>query len=316
MGGSRDPRTTRPRRARPRPSVRKANLLSLSRVLTDRDRRMLEDLFEHRVLTVHQIAEMYFASGPVTRRRMIRLVRVARGEDPALRRTNGSDYLLTGLVVCEKCGKRFIGAAAKGNAYRYPYYVCFSRHRYGTQECDQDRLRAEELEERVVQSLLATFERGDLLEQALTEWTEITEKARPRRERELSATEARIKKTQDALDRYFLAFEEGKLREELCTARIEELSGKLASLEARRADLVGEISGSPPEALTPGDLGQLRQEVQRSLTDGPLPERKAAMQSVVAEIKVRDRGHIKPVFRVPVFRPPYGLVLPVGLELV
>jgi site-specific DNA recombinase len=213
-------------------------------------------------------------------------------------------------VVCEKCGKRFIGAAAKGNAYRYPYYVCFSRHRYGTQECDQDRLRAEELEERVVESLLATFERGDLLEQALTEWREITEKSRPTRERELSATEARLQKTQDALDRYFLAFEEGKLREELCTARIEELSGKLVSLEARRADLVGEISGSPPEVPTPGDLAQLREEVQRSLMDGPLPERKAAMQSVVVEIKVRDRGHIKPVFRVPVFRPPYGLVPP------
>jgi site-specific DNA recombinase len=55
-----------------------------------------------------------------------------RGEDMALRRTNGSDYLLTGLLVCEKCGKRFIGASAKGNAYRYAYYVCFSRHRYGT----------------------------------------------------------------------------------------------------------------------------------------------------------------------------------------
>jgi site-specific DNA recombinase len=51
----------------------------------------------------------------------------ARGDDLSLRRTNGSDYLLTGLVVCEKCGKRFIGAAAKGNAYRYQYYVCFSR---------------------------------------------------------------------------------------------------------------------------------------------------------------------------------------------
>jgi hypothetical protein len=119
-------------------------------------------------------------------------------------------------------------------------------------------------------------------------------------------------KTQDALDRYFLAFEEGKLREELCTARIEELSGKLASLEARRADLVGEISGSSPEMPTPGKLARLRQEIQRSLTDGPLPERKAAMQSVVAEIKVRDRGHIKPVFCVPVFRPPYGLVPPAG----
>jgi hypothetical protein len=31
---------------------------------------------------------------------------------------------------------------------------------------------------------------------------------------------------------------------------------------------------------------------------------------VVAEIRVRDRGHIEPVFRVPIFGPPYGLVPP------
>jgi hypothetical protein len=37
--------------------------------------------------------------------------------------------------------------------------VCFSRHRYGTQECAQDGLRTEELEERVVESLLATLDR-------------------------------------------------------------------------------------------------------------------------------------------------------------
>ncbi|HYT80062.1 MAG TPA: hypothetical protein VEQ37_12575 [Actinomycetota bacterium] len=34
------------------------------------------------------------------------------------------------------------------------------------------------------------------------------------------------------------------------------------------------------------------------------------MQAVVAEIRVRDRGHIQPVFRVPIFGPPYGLVPP------
>jgi hypothetical protein len=32
----------------------------------------------------------------------------------ALRRTNGSEYLLTGLLVCEKCGKRFLGPPRMG----------------------------------------------------------------------------------------------------------------------------------------------------------------------------------------------------------
>ena len=238
----------------------------------------------------------------------------SRGEDMALRRTNGSDYLLTGLVVCEKCGKRFIGAAAKGNAYRYAYYVCFSRHRYGTQECDQDRLRAEELEERVVESLLETLARRDLLEDAVERWGEIVEGNRPRRERELAAVEARIRKAQGALDRYFQAFEEGRLREEVCTRRIEELSTELALLEARRSGLAEEVSESRPAVPGPAELVKLREDIERALRDGPLPERKAVMQAVVAEIRVRDRGHVQPVFRVPVFGPPYGSVPPGGIE--
>jgi Fic family protein len=78
--------------------------------------------------------------------------------------------LLTGLFLSQKCERRYIGGSAKGNKYRYAYYVCFSRHRYGTQECDQDRLRADELEERVVESLLATLARRDLLEEAVERW--------------------------------------------------------------------------------------------------------------------------------------------------
>jgi hypothetical protein len=60
--------------------------------------------------------------------------------------------------------------------------VCFSRHRYGTQECDKDRLRGDELEDRVVESLLASLGRRDLLEAAVEKWGEIVEGNRPDRE--------------------------------------------------------------------------------------------------------------------------------------
>jgi hypothetical protein len=55
-------------------------------------------------------------------------------------------------------------------------------------------------------------------------------------------------------------------------------------------------------------------DIERALSDGELPERKAVTQAVVAEIRVRDRGQIQPVFRVPIFGPPYGLVPPAGIE--
>jgi hypothetical protein len=59
--------------------------------------------------------------------------------------------------------------------------VCFSRHRYGTQECDQGRLRADELEDRVAESLLSTLARRELLEKAVERWGDIVETNRPDR---------------------------------------------------------------------------------------------------------------------------------------
>jgi hypothetical protein len=138
------------------------------------------------------------------------------------------------------------------------------------------------------------------------------ERSRPDRERELAAVEAQIRRAQGSLDRYFHAFEEERLREEVCTRRIEELSAELTSLEARRSELAEEISESEPTVPDPAELAELVGDIERALSDGELPERKAVMQAVVAEIRVRDRGQIQPVFRVPIFGPPYGLVHPTG----
>jgi len=74
--------------------------------------------------------------------------------------------------------------------------------------------------------------------------------------------------------------------------------------------LAEEITESQASIPGPAELAEFVGGIQRALRDGALPERKAVMQAVVAEIRVRDRGHIQPVFRVPVFGPPYGVGAP------
>jgi len=78
------------------------------------------------------------------------------------------------------------------------------------------------------------------------------------------------------------------------------------------SELEDEISADESYLVSAEDLGELRGEIRLALQSGPLPERKALMQTLVAEIRVRDRSWIQPVFRVPVFRPPYGSVPPGG----
>ncbi len=138
---------------------------------------------------------------------------VARGENHSKRAANSSEYLLAGLIVCSRCGKRFVGNVATGNRYRYRYYTCFSRQRYGKAQCMSERLPADELDQAVLRALLSMYEGSNLFERAIRAGRERAEALRESREQELTVVSAEIRKAEDAIERYLLAFEAGTLSE-------------------------------------------------------------------------------------------------------
>jgi hypothetical protein len=146
-----------------------------------------------------------------------------RGEDASLRRSNQSDYLLTGLVRCVRCGKRYLGAAAHGNGGRYPYYVCFSRQRYGRAACDADSLPADQLEQAVIEQLMSMLDQEPLVGEAIDRAFAQIDAERPRREAEVERLDAERRKLNEALDRYFRAFEQGTMPEQACGERITQV---------------------------------------------------------------------------------------------
>ena len=236
-----------------------------------------------------------------------------RSEDISLRRTNRSEYLLTGLVKCARCGKRYVGASAKGNGGRYRYYVCFSRQRYGKDTCDGDRLPADELEEAILGQLLAVLEREPLVREAISSAFDELEAEAPQREEEIARIDAEAKRTGEALDRYFRAFEEGAMPESACAPRIDELSGKLRGLKARREEL-GAEEPEDREPLSDEDIALLVAHVREVIAGGDAPTRKALLQSLVEEIRVVSRAEIYPSFSLPAVRPPSRSVPPAGFE--
>jgi site-specific DNA recombinase len=234
-----------------------------------------------------------------------------RSEDCSKRRSNRSDYLLTGLVRCARCGKRYVGAAAHGRNGRYPYYVCFSRQRYGRAACDADRLPATKLEDAILRQLVALLEQDTLVEEAIRGAFRRLQAAGPQRAVEMKRLEAELRRTNAALDRYFKAFEQGRMPESSCAPRIAELSDKVRGLEARRQELDAERA-EQPEPQRDEDLLLLKAHVRKVIAQGDPPTRKALLQALVHEIRVVDRGEIHPVFVLPAVRPPSGSVPPTG----
>ncbi len=236
-----------------------------------------------------------------------------RSEDVSLRRTNQSEYLLTGLVKCAHCGKRYVGVSANGNGGRYRYYICFSRQRYGKKACEADRLPADELEEAILEQLLGVLEREPLVRKAISEAFAEIDAEQPQRAAELERIDGELRRTGESLDRYFRAFEEGTMPESACGPRIKELSERLRGLQARQGELAAE-EPAEREPLTDDDLGLLQAQVREVIESGDPPTRKALLQSLVDEIRVVSRAEIYPSFSLPAVRPPSGSVPPAGFE--
>jgi site-specific DNA recombinase len=230
----------------------------------------------------------------------VQAILAERGEDVSKRASNGSDYLLTGLVVCGGCGRHFTGTRATGRNSTYRYYTCGGRQRYGTKTCPAERLPAEALDDAVVRSLLAAYEDTDLFAKAVAEARERALLGQRRHEGELRVLDAELAKVEAGIDRYLRAFETGTMPESICGERVKELGLRATALRARRQDLADEMEESDLTAPTKEELSELRERVAEAVAEGSAAPIKVLLQSLIHEIRVDSKEAIHPIFRVPV----------------
>jgi site-specific DNA recombinase len=246
---------------------------------------------------LHDGPHEHLVDGPLFER--VQALLSERGEDYSKRASATSPFLLAGLVVCARCGKHFVGTSAVGNRYRYRYYTCFTRQRYGTKYCAADRLPAEELDAAVLDALLRTYERTDLFDKAVAAAKRRARSERANHEQELAVVDAGIEKAEDAIERYLTAFEAGTLSESQCAKRLEGLAAKVRDLRARREELVAALEHASASAPDPGEIAAMHRHIAHALTTGAVPARKALLQALVHEIRVESRDRVVPWFRVP-----------------
>jgi site-specific DNA recombinase len=237
-----------------------------------------------------------------------------RCEDRSRRASNPAEYLLTGRIRCGRCGQAYVGTAAHGRSGRYTYYTCFTRARYGTKHCANDRLPAEQLEQAVTRRLWKVLADDDLIDQAITQAYERLTQRDDEQQSELAAIQDKLAETRAALDRYFRAFEAGTMPEDTCAPRIASLSEQTKALEGRAADLAAVEDDEQPERANTAELDTLRNTLQAALRDSTPTRTKAVLQAMIDGIRVDARDQIEPTFRIPAVRIDYGYMEPTGIE--
>jgi site-specific DNA recombinase len=220
-----------------------------------------------------------------------------RGEH-ARRRGNASDFILSGLLRCGKCGKAYIGMSANGNGGRYHYYACTGRQKYGPKACDGERLPRDKVDEAVLHQLAAIYRDEQLVADALAKATAEAEKRRPEFEQRLASIGAEIARAEQALERYYEAFEQGKLSPERCEERLTRLQVRLDDLRAREAELSLQTPDEATRALTAAELAPVAVHLEAVIAEADPKKAKALLRLLIDELRVNGRAEILPTYRL------------------
>jgi site-specific DNA recombinase len=221
-----------------------------------------------------------------------------RGEDISRRRGNASDFLLSGVVRCGRCGKAYVGMSARGNGGRYEYYACSGRQKHGPKACRNERLPRHKLEHAVFHQLGSLLRDGELVAAALAKAEQEAERTRPETEQRLASISAEIARAEQALDRYYEAFEQGKLSAERCDERLSRLQTRLEDLRAQEAELAPSSPHEPGHAPTPADLTAVADQLEQVLAEGEPQNAKALLRLLIQELRVNGLAQIQPTYRL------------------
>jgi site-specific DNA recombinase len=222
---------------------------------------------------------------------------VERGEH-AKRRGNASDFLLSGLLRCGKCGKAYIGMSANGNGGRYHYYACTGRQKYGPKACTGERLPRDKVDQAVLRQLASVYRNELLVGDALARATAEADKRRPEFEQRLASIGAEISRAEQALERYYEAFEQGKLSPERCEDRLTRLQARLDDLHAQEAELALQAPYEANDAPTAAELAAVADHLEAVIADADPQKAKAFLRLLIDELRVNSRAEILPTYRL------------------
>jgi hypothetical protein len=99
-------------------------------------------------------------------------------------------------------------------------------------------------------------------------------------------------------ERYFEAFEQGRLSPERCEQRVTRLNARLEDLQAQQAELADNGTDQTTHAPTAADLAATASQLESVIADGEPEQAKALLRILIAELRVNGRHDIQPTYRV------------------
>jgi site-specific DNA recombinase len=188
--------------------------------------------------------------------------------------------------------------SARGKGGTYHYYACTARQKYGPKACQGERVSREKLETAVLHQLTDIYRDSPLIHDALAAAQDQAQRERPALDERRQAIAAEITRTEHSTERYFEAFEQGRLSPERCEQRVARLSARLDDLRAQQAELADDGADEAAHAPTAADLAAVANQIENVIAKGEPEQAKALLRLLIAELRVNSKTDIQPTYRI------------------
>ena len=235
-----------------------------------------------------------------------------RRDSHSLRRSNGSDYLLSGLLRCSRCKASLVGMSAYGRNKRYDYYCCSCRTRYG--ECDLPRMSKQKLEEAILGQLREILQNDNLVTKLVKKVNERSRVKAPDFQRQLRLVEQKIIRTENLADLYFESFaKEGSLSR-LVETKLNKIALELEQLKETQSGLRRKMKAEHFHSVNSQDIKKILNDVEGLLLQASPGEAKGLLRLLIKRVDIQSPESIQPYYMIPLVRIESGLAPRAGLE--
>jgi site-specific DNA recombinase len=225
-------------------------------------------------------------------------------------RVTHSEYILSGLVRCARCGTAMIGHAVKSG--KFFYYMCGNARRRGQEVCPTRLLPKDRVEEFVIDRI----KRHILTEENLEELAQVANKdlaelCSAERDR-LDLVQEQLAEVENRLGKLYEALETGEFKSGELAPRITALFGKREELILARAHAEEALRHANTQLSDPRVVKAQVKELQGFLENSGIMGRKSFLRSFVERIDV-DREEVTVYYTIPILPDSPGASEPVGV---
>jgi site-specific DNA recombinase len=201
-------------------------------------------------------------------------------------RVTSSNYLLSGLIKCHKCGAAYIGYGAKSG--KFHYYVCGTTYSKGKDTCPSQHLPKEKIERYITDKVKGYI----LTDENLTELVRLSnieiDSTHKKSEGQLAVIDREAEEWEGRLDRIYDFIETKTVDSTRMAQRLEEVQDKIAQLKRTRLEVEESQWARQAEQIDPQRVLAYVHELRDFLDTEGLFERKSFLRSFLKSIEADD----------------------------